>query len=312
MQREGGNRQRAGAQDVESALDELYTTPPPRFVARREELAAAARADGRAEDARRIHAARRPSLAAWAANLLLRSEPQESRRFLELGQALREAYGGMDSAGVRELSVQRRRVVSELSRQAVRIALEAGHRLSGAAQQDLEATLHAVLADPAAADRWAGGRLESALVPPSEFAAVAASTAGAPPEPARPRAASAPAPSARTQDELAEQRRERRRRLARARTAAKDAEQRLRACRTARSDADAHLTREHSRHDRARQQVSDAERRLGQAREELDRAAAAEREAGERSQAAAEAVVEAEREAREAADEVDRLSARTP
>lgn len=315
MQRKGVRRQQTAGEDVESALDELYTTPPPRFVARREELAAAAKADGRAEDARRIHAARRPSLAAWAANLLLRSEPQESRRFLELGQALREAYGGMDSAGVRELSVQRRRVVSELSRQAVRIALEAGHRLSGGVQQEVEATLHAVLADPAAADQWAGGRLESALVPPSQFATGTAATAGAPPEPPEPpepAGPKTPPPPARPKADLAEQRRERQRRLARARTAAKEAEQRLRVRRTARADADARLRQARGDHDQARQRVSDAERRLRQAREELQRAADTEREAEERSRAAAEAVVQAERETHEAADEVDRLSARTP
>ncbi|GAA3245784.1 hypothetical protein GCM10020256_72970 [Streptomyces thermocoprophilus] len=64
-----------GAADVEAALDELYGTPPAAFVTRRTELAAAARQDGRADDARRIRAARRPTLAAWAANLLLRREP---------------------------------------------------------------------------------------------------------------------------------------------------------------------------------------------------------------------------------------------
>ncbi|MEU6657178.1 hypothetical protein ABZ904_49910 [Streptomyces sp. NPDC046900] len=61
---------------MEAALDELYTTPPPDFVSRREELAATAKAAGRVEDARRIHGARRPTRAAWAANLLLRSQPQ--------------------------------------------------------------------------------------------------------------------------------------------------------------------------------------------------------------------------------------------
>ncbi|MFF4519594.1 hypothetical protein [Streptomyces mirabilis] len=50
--------------ELETALDELYTTPPSGFVARRETLAAAAKTAGRVDDARRIHAARRPTLAA--------------------------------------------------------------------------------------------------------------------------------------------------------------------------------------------------------------------------------------------------------
>ncbi|MYS30450.1 hypothetical protein GTW38_26720, partial [Streptomyces sp. SID7804] len=159
--------------EVEAALDELYALPPSDFVARREERAAAARTAGRTEDARRIRAARRPTLAAWAANLLRRSRPDEAERFLELGRALREAYATLDPEGLKELSAQRRRIVSELSRQAAALAREAGHPLSDAVQRDVETTLRAVLADPDAAEVWAGGRLESTLTPPSEFAATA-------------------------------------------------------------------------------------------------------------------------------------------
>jgi len=165
MQRKGGRRRSAGEQDVEAVLDELYTTPPSDFVARRETAAAAAKAAGRVDDARRIHAARRPTLAAWAANLLLRSQPEESQQFLHLGQALREAYRALDADGLKDLFAQRRRVVSALSRQTAQLAREAGHPLSESVQQDLEATLRAVLANPDAADQWAVGRLVNALPP---------------------------------------------------------------------------------------------------------------------------------------------------
>ncbi|MFF3851117.1 hypothetical protein [Streptomyces sp. NPDC002328] len=310
---------------MESVLDALYVTPPPRFVSRRAELALAAKSDGRAEDARRIRAARRPSLAAWTANLLLRSRPEESRQFLELGRALREAYGALDAVGIKELSVQRRRVVSELTRQAALLALEAGERLSGGVQRGVESTLHAVLADPEAADRWAGGRLESALTPPSEFAPGAtASAVGARPAPARPTAASdesvesdaspasaaSAAERARLKDELAERRREKQRLLARAKKAARSAERLLSDRRTSRADADTALDRARDRHDEARRRVSAAEEHLRQTREELRRAAQELAEAEEGSQEAAEALGQAEREAREAAEEVDRLSPR--
>ncbi len=100
---------------VESVLDLLYAAPPSDFVSLREQHAGAARSAGRKEDARRLHAARRPTLAAWAANLLTRSLPEESRRFLELGRALREAYRALDADGLKELSAQRRSVVTALS-----------------------------------------------------------------------------------------------------------------------------------------------------------------------------------------------------
>ncbi|QIJ60868.1 hypothetical protein [Streptomyces sp. JB150] len=166
---EGGRGDGGREPDVEAVLDELYTTPPPQFVARREELAVAARTAGRAADSRRIRAARRPTLAAWAANLLLRRDPDESRRLLDLGEALREAYRTLDPAALRDLTAQRRQVVALLSRQAARLADAAGHPLSAAAQQDVTATLHAVLADPDAAEQWSSGRLTGALSPPSAF-----------------------------------------------------------------------------------------------------------------------------------------------
>ncbi|MEU0673929.1 hypothetical protein ABZ330_13720 [Streptomyces sp. NPDC006172] len=292
-----------------SELDALYTTPPSRFVARREELALAARSAGRAEDARRVRAARRPSLAAWAANLLLRSEPAESARFLELGRALREAYGTLDGAGIKELSVQRRLVVAELTRQAARLALEAGERLSGAVQREIESTLHAVLADPQAAEQWTAGRLERALAPPSEFTPGPAASAGARPRPARSTAPPA-AERARAKDELAERRREKQRLLGEARKAAQAAERRLRDERRRGADVDAELDRAHDRHDEARRQAAAAEERLRQAREELRRADQERREAEQRSQEAEKALGRAEREARETAEAVDRLSAR--
>ncbi|MER6562248.1 hypothetical protein ABT300_31825, partial [Streptomyces sp. NPDC001027] len=217
-----------GADGVEQVLDALYTTPPSDFVTRREQEALAARSEGRADDARRIRAARRPTQAAWAANLLVRALPQESRRFLELGQALREAYRTLDADGVKELSEQRRGIVSALSRQAAELAHEAGHRLSDGVRQDVDATLRAVLADQDAADRWAAGRLESALTPPADFPAHSAHSAGtvgtatggrtgrAGAKAAR---AETPRPSSRSrrQDELGERRRRRQEQLEAAR-----------------------------------------------------------------------------------------------
>lgn len=308
MQRKGVKG--SGGHDAEGPLDELYATPPPHFVSRREELAADAKAEGRKEDARLIHAARRPTLAAWAANVLLRSQPVASRRFLELGRALREAYRTLDADGIRELSEQRRRIVSTMSRQAAALAREAGHPLSDAAQQDVASTLHAVLADQDAADRWATGRLRSALTPPADFPSGTAAPAGAPRTSAR--APAAPRSSrerAGTKDELARRRRRRQEQLAQARKAAEAADRRLREQRAEQADADASMEQARDRHDQARQQVSAAEGQLRQARERFQKAEQEERAAEERCRAAADAVAGAERAVRDAAQEVERLAA---
>ncbi|MFC7815644.1 hypothetical protein ACFUTR_13500 [Streptomyces sp. NPDC057367] len=310
MQREGGHRREGGdhdAEPVESVLDELYTAPPSGFVALREEHAKAARTAGRKEDARRIHAARRPTLAAWAANLLARSRPEESRRFLDLGQALREAYRTLDADGLKELSAQRRSIVSALSRQAALLAREAGHRLSEAAQREVESTLQAVLTDPDAAARWAGGRLEGSLTPPSEFPPDTVPAEPAPRE--RPSRARTPA-AGRAKDELAERRRKRQQDVARAEQAAEQAERQLRDRRAEHADADSALRRTGDELDRAREEVSSAERRLRQARQRLERAERERRESQEREHSAADALDRAAHEAREAARQADRLAGR--
>lgn len=302
-------RGRGGAvSDVEAVLDELYVTPPSGFVARRETLAAAARTAGRADDARRIQAARRPTLAAWAANLLLRSQPEESRQFLELGEALREAYRTLDADGLKDLSAQRRRVVSALSRQTAQLALESGHRLSESVQQDLEATLRAVLADPDAAGQWAAGRLISALTPPSDF------RPGTVPSAAKPATRSRPAPAKRTrakEDELAERRRARQERLTRAQEEAEAAQQRLREERARRADADAELQRARERTEEARRRMTAAEEQLRQARQEYRQAGTDRQEAEKHSRSAADVLARAERDARERAQHVRRMSADT-
>ncbi|MFH8529492.1 hypothetical protein ACH4GE_13900 [Streptomyces tendae] len=315
MQRKGGRHGDAGGQDsgsVEQILDELYATPPSAFVSRREEHAAAARTAGRKEDARRIHAARRPTLAAWAANLLAHSRAEETRKFLELGQALREAHRTLDAAGLKDLSAQRRRIVAALSRQAAQLAGEAGQRLSPSAQREVESTLRAVLANPDAADRWAEGRLEAALTPPSAFP-----SGSAPAEPARPEPGPQPRPKSRgaasgtrAKDERAERRRKRREELERAEQEAERAARQLRDARAEEADAQESLRRADDELGRVRETVATAEERLRAAHEDLDRAERERREAEERGRTAADALADAERDARASARRVDRLTGR--
>jgi hypothetical protein len=317
----GGKPEESGSDGdpVGTALDELYVTPPPAFVPRREGLAGEARAAGRTADARRIRAARRPSLAAWAANLLLRSRPEESRTFLDLGRALRDAYRSLDAEGVKELTEQRRSVVSAMSRQAAGLAAEAGHRLSDPVLRDVEATLRAVLADQDAADRWATGRLESALTPPSDFPGPTAVRTDRRRGPAG-AAAKGPAPHQHARDEVAERRRRKQERLAREeernRLAQEEQEQLAREKREqlatekrerlAQERRERQEKREHLR--RAREEARAADQRVREARADLKRAERQQRAAEKQREEAADALARAERTAREAASEVERLS----
>ncbi|SEP09218.1 hypothetical protein SAMN05216267_10985 [Actinacidiphila rubida] len=321
----GAGRGSGQEPDIEALLDDLYTTRPPDFVARRAELAAAAKDAGDADGARRLTAARRPTLSAWAANLLALSRPDECRQFLDLGQALREAHQRLDRAQLKELSGQQWGVIAAMSVQARSLAGEAGHQLSDAAQREVEATLRAVLADPDAADRWAAGRLQSPLTPPSSLpasslpppavpAAAAAGEGTTTPGASADRATRRPgtkAPAVTThRDDLAERRRAKEERLARARAKADTADQRLRSQVKELATAETALDRARTRRDRGRERAEAAEQRLRKAHEDLDRADRALEEAEERHRAAADEHSRAERAARDAAREVQHLDGR--
>ncbi|WUH89024.1 hypothetical protein OG900_02010 [Streptomyces sp. NBC_00433] len=298
----GAGRSGAGP-DLEAVCEDLYTGAPGEFTARRDERAAAAKAAGDRDTARAIRGLRKPSLSAWACNLLVRRRPEEARQFLQLGEALRRAHHEMDSSQMRELNARQWRIISELAGQAAGLAQEAGHRLSDAVQREVEATLRAATADPESARQWARGRLSGALTPPTGLTPATAPSAppgAAPPERERPRAD--------RRDELAERRRERQRRLAEARKAAEAAETALREARRDAASADAASAEAKERGQQARQAVAEAEDRLRQAREAHAEAETRTQDAEAARRTAEGAVDRAEQARSAAAAAVERLS----
>ncbi|MET9962292.1 hypothetical protein ABZ128_25080 [Streptomyces sp. NPDC006326] len=175
--------------DVEEVSAQLYGLPPDRFTEARDEQAARARKAGDQQAAKTIAGLRRPTLAAFASNLLVRERPRETAALLELGRALREAHQALHGPQLRELSHRQHGVVSELARTARQLAGEAGSAVSDTVLREVEQTLHAALADPDAAEQWASGRLSRALEPPVGFT-------GLPPVEPGPRPERAPAPDA--------------------------------------------------------------------------------------------------------------------
>ncbi|WP_329192889.1 MULTISPECIES: hypothetical protein [unclassified Streptomyces] len=155
--------------DVEQVIDALYASPPAGFTAARDAAAAGLKAAGDKAAAKRVAGLRRPTLAAWASNTLVRADPEEVGQFLQLGQALREAHRALDGEQLRDLSHQQHVVIGALAREAVRLAEEAGTPVSEAVEREVEQILHTVLADPAAAEEWASGRLSKPPPPVTEF-----------------------------------------------------------------------------------------------------------------------------------------------
>jgi hypothetical protein len=155
--------------ELDAVADELYGLNPHEFTATRDARARDARAEGDPELAARIRDLRKPTLSAWAGNLLVRRQPDEVEPLLALGEELRRAHRELDGERLRELSRQQWRLLTALSRQAGQLAAEAGHSLGEQALREVEQTMKAVLADPEKAEEWAAGRLTRPLTAPSGF-----------------------------------------------------------------------------------------------------------------------------------------------
>ncbi|OEJ35467.1 hypothetical protein [Streptomyces subrutilus] len=259
--------------DVEEVVDTLYALPPARFTAARDEAAAEAKRTGDRTAGRRIAGLRRPTLAAWTSNTLVRAKPDEVERFRALGQALRAAHRSLDGAQLRALSHQQHVVIGALAREAVRLAAEAGTAVSETVLREVEQILRAALADPDAAETWASGRLTRTPAAATEFPGVDPG-AVPPTPPAPPAPAPAPAPAPEPEAERGPDPR-----VAAARAAARDAgaeaaarEEELREAEEARqraadeaAAADAELERARAARDQAHTAVAEAERRRREA-----------------------------------------------
>jgi hypothetical protein len=150
--------------DIAQAADQLYALAPDEFIDARNELVRAARAAGEKELAGAIAGLRKPTAVAWLTNRLARECPDQVGDFLALGPLLRDASASLSGPALRDLSRQRQALVQALVRTARQVVAGAhGPRISEDVARGLEATLHAALADPAAAASVQAGRLSGGL-----------------------------------------------------------------------------------------------------------------------------------------------------
>lgn len=149
---------------TEELIRALYEAPPDGFVAGRAAAIAEAKRAGDQETARRLAALRKPTVAAWLVNLLALRRPELIDELVELSTALRAAQRGLQGEQLRELSTQRRQVVSALVNAAQRLAIEddPGLRSAKLPMAEVESTLTAALAEPDIAEQVRSGRLVKA------------------------------------------------------------------------------------------------------------------------------------------------------
>ncbi len=145
---------------LRDAVAELYGVAPHEFIARRAALATAARGAGDQPAAKQIAALRKPTQSAWIVNQLARSVPAAATQLADLGADLRKAQRTLDGTAIRELSVRRRELIDDLTRQAFAAV---GQPVPPAALRDeVTTTLAAVVADPEVAGQFEAGAMARA------------------------------------------------------------------------------------------------------------------------------------------------------
>lgn len=146
--------------DLVAVADGLYAEPVGAFTAARD---AAAKAAGSKELGARIKALKKPTVAAWAVNLLVRREAEQIDQVLELAASLRAAADSLDGDELRTLTKQRRQLTAAMTTSASRLARAQDVRLTAAVADQVEGVLTAAMLDPVAAEVVRSGLLVAAF-----------------------------------------------------------------------------------------------------------------------------------------------------
>ena len=145
--------------------DRLYAGPLESFTPDRDAAAKEAKGDpeGGKELAARIKKLKKPSIAAWAINNLVRNESDQIEQVFALAGSLREAAEALDGEELRALTRQRRQLTNALATTARSLAKDAGVKLTGPVIEQVEGMVNAAMLDPVAADVVRSGLVISAF-----------------------------------------------------------------------------------------------------------------------------------------------------
>lgn len=140
--------------------DDLYALPLGDFTPARDARAKELKGTDLAVPVKGL---KKPSLAAWVVNLLVRRDADQVEQVLSLGAALRDAAAGMDGDELRNLTRQRRQLTAAVTTGARALAASAGVKVTQAVADQVEATLTAAMVDARCADAVRSGLLVTAL-----------------------------------------------------------------------------------------------------------------------------------------------------
>src|SRR5689334_24281744 len=116
----------SGPGTLDDVAQTLYGLHPDAFVPARDDAVAEARQAGDRDLARALARLRRPTKAAWLANLLARHRTEQLDGLVALARSLAQAQQQLDGDALRALSGQRHRAVAAMARDAGRLAARRG------------------------------------------------------------------------------------------------------------------------------------------------------------------------------------------
>ncbi|NAZ81818.1 hypothetical protein GTR02_08290 [Kineococcus sp. R8] len=284
-----GPRGESGGGSLDEVADALYGLPPGEFTGERDRRAKEARSAGDRDLATAVRALRRPSVAAWAVNQLVRRHPDVVDQLAQLGSALRNAQRSLAGAQLRALSGEQQQLTAAVRGLAEQDAADEGVALSPAVGEQVVQTLRAALADEDATAAVRSGRLTTHLehtgFGPVDLDGAVALPRAAPSSPATREDAPARDAERKQADERAAREREEQRRAARADV--ERAEQEVTRAADALRAAESRAAQAAAAEEAGTESVRDLERLLEEARRARDTAAAGRREAtGDRDAAA--------------------------
>jgi len=143
-----------------SIADELYALGLSDFTPARDAKAKELKGTDLAP---RVKALKKPSVAAWVVNLLVRLETEQVEQVLTVGTALREAQASMSGDDLRALTRQRRQLTAAVTTRARALSREHGQKVTEAVAEQVEATLTAAMVDEGCAVAVRSGLLVTSL-----------------------------------------------------------------------------------------------------------------------------------------------------
>jgi hypothetical protein len=141
-------------------VSDLFGLPLDEFTSARDALAARLKKNGENDEAKRVKALRKPSVAAWVVNQLARNSTAELEQLFRLRAEIEAVSSATE---LRARTEERRKALTKLVSRARKTLTESGHAASATTVEKVSQTLLA--ADEGTEEDILSGTLERELVP---------------------------------------------------------------------------------------------------------------------------------------------------